>query len=97
MLNGDGNENGKKKINRLSSNKKITLHHFFFTAAHFYLAGFSLLTASFSPFLTADIKFSCCFSNKIRLLCFLSLALALFPFSHVKCRHHENLVEKGKC
>ena len=31
--------------------------HFFFTAAHFYLAGFSLLTASISNFLTADIKF----------------------------------------
>ena len=31
MLNGDGNENGKKKINRLSSNKKTTLHHFVFT------------------------------------------------------------------
>ena len=76
----------KKKINRLSSNKKTTLHHFFFTAVHFHLAGFSLLTASVSPFLTADIKFSCCFSNKIRHLCFLSLVLALYLFSHVKCR-----------
>ena len=32
---------------------------------------------TFTYFLTADIKFSCCFSNEIRLLCFLSLALAL--------------------
>ena len=51
-----------------------------FTAAHFYFAGFSQLTASISHFLTADIKLSCCFPNKIRLLCFLSLALALSLF-----------------
>ena len=43
----------------------------------FYPDGFSLLTASISHFLTADIKCSCCFCNKIRPLCFLSLALAL--------------------
>ena len=30
---------------------------FFSPAAHFYLAGFSLLTANISNFLTADIKF----------------------------------------
>ena len=53
------------------------LVHFFFTTNHFCLAGFSLLTASISHFLTADIKFSCCFSNKIRLLCLLSLGLSV--------------------
>ena len=32
MLNGDGNENGKKQISRLRSNEKTTLHvqHSFF-------------------------------------------------------------------
>ena len=35
---------------------------------------FTLLTASISHFLTAATKFSCYFSNEIRLLCFLSLA-----------------------
>ena len=88
MLNGEGNENYKKK------KKKSVVYHnvkhysytfyvkkcrtkdfvacvsvrFFFTAASFYLAGF-LLTASISHFLTADIKFSCWFSIKIRLFC----------------------------
>ena len=44
---------------------------------------------AFSYFLTADIKFSCCFPNEIRLLCFLSLALALIHVSVDK-----NLAEK---
>ena len=44
---------------------------FFFADAHFYLAGFFLMTANISLNLTADVKFSCCFCNKIRLLCFL--------------------------
>ena len=44
-----------------------------FTAAHFYLAVFSLLTASISHFSHHRYKiFICCSSNKIRLLCFLS-------------------------
>ena len=38
---------------------------------------FSLLAASICYFLNAGIKFSCCSSSEIRLLCFLSLALAL--------------------
>ena len=58
------------------------LVHFFFTAAHFYLA---LVAASISHFVTAATKFSCCSSNKKKcLLCFLSLALDLQlcrPFS----------------
>ena len=44
---------------------------------------------AFSYFLTVDIKFSCCFPNEIRLLCFLSLALALIHVSVDK-----NLAEK---
>ena len=51
-----------------------------FTAAHFYFAGFSLLTASISHFLTAPIKFSCFSSNENGFLC-LSLALALVSTS----------------
>ena len=35
-----------------------------FTAAHFYLAGFSLLTASISHFLTADINCHVVFPTK---------------------------------
>ena len=51
---------------------------FFFTAAGFYLTGF-LLTASISHSLTADIKFSCWFSNKIRLFClFISHSSSFF-------------------
>ena len=38
---------------------------------------FTLVAASISHFLTGAIKFSCYSSNKIGLLCFLSLALAL--------------------
>ena len=38
---------------------------------------FTLLTTSISYFLTTTAKFSCCSSNEICLLCFLSLALAL--------------------
>ena len=41
---------------------------YLFTAAHFYLAGCSLMTTSISHFLTTDIKYSSSFSNKIRLL-----------------------------
>ena len=47
----------------------------FYAAAHFTLLASSFLAASISRFLTADIKFSGCFSNKIRLLCSLSLTL----------------------
>ena len=43
---------------------------FFFTAAHFHLAGGSLLATSISHFLTATMKFSCFSLNKICLLCF---------------------------
>ena len=50
---------------------------FFFTAAHFHLAGGSVLATSISHFLTAAMKFSCFSSNKICLRCFWSLALAL--------------------
>ena len=39
---------------------------------------FTLVTASISHFLTVATKFSCCSSTKKCLLCFLSLALALF-------------------
>ena len=42
---------------------------------------FILLVASISHFLTASMKFSCCSSNEIRLLCLLSLASALFLLS----------------
>ena len=45
---------------------------------------FTLKTASISHLLTAGIKFSCCSSNEIRLLCFLSLALALCRSSSVE-------------
>ena len=38
---------------------------------------FTLVAASISHILTAAIKFSCCSSNEIGLLCFLSLVLAL--------------------
>ena len=55
----------------------VHVRFYFFTAAHFYLAGRSLLAASISHFLTAAMRFSCFSSNKIRLLCFQSLALAL--------------------
>ena len=46
---------------------------------HFFLPPlfFTWVTASISHFLTGAIKFSCYSSNKIGLLCFLSLALAL--------------------
>ena len=51
----------------------------FFTATHFHLA---LVVANISHFFTAATKFSCCFSNKKCLLCFLSLALnPCRPFS----------------
>ena len=50
---------------------------FSFTAAHFYLAGFSLLTASISHFLTADINCHVVFPTKYVSFVFLSLALAL--------------------
>ena len=55
----------------------VHVRFYFFTAAQFYLAARSLLAASISHFLTAAMKFSCFFSNEIRLLCFQSLALAL--------------------
>ena len=61
---------------------------YLFTAAHFYLAGCSLLTASISHFLTTDIKFSCSFSNKIRLLWFF---LYLFPCYPRQCRKKTRL------
>ena len=54
----------------------------FFTAAGFYLTGF-LLTASISHFLTADIKFSCWFSNKIRLFCLFISHSSSFCVIHV--------------
>ena len=54
---------------------------YFFIAAHFQLAGYSLLADSISHFLTAPIKFSCFSSNQIHLRCFQSLALALSPLS----------------
>ena len=51
---------------------------------------FTLVAASISHFLIATSKFSCCFSNKKCLLCFLSLALALcrsFPrWASLACR-----------
>ena len=43
---------------------------------------FTLVAASISHFLTAPFKFSCFCSNKIGLLCFLSLAVRLFLFPH---------------
>ena len=50
----------------------------FFT--HFFLADRPLLAARISHFPTAVMKFSCffVFSDEVRLLCFQSLALALF-------------------
>ena len=48
----------------------VLFFFFFSLPLIFYRVGFSLLTASFSHFLTADIKCSCCFSNKIAPLCF---------------------------
>ena len=50
----------------------VKLPETFFAADHFYLGA-----AGISHFLTAAIKFLCYSSNKIGLLCFLSLALAL--------------------
>ena len=57
------------------------LVHFFFIAAHFHLA---LVAASFSYFVTAATKCSCCSSNKKKcFLRFFSLAVDLCrPFSH---------------
>ena len=46
------------KLSSYSFYEKIKRRMCNFTAAHFYLAVFSLLTASISHFLTADIKFS---------------------------------------
>ena len=46
---------------------------------------FTLVAASISHFLTPTIKFSCFSSNKICLLCFLSLALALSLLSTSVC------------
>ena len=46
--------------------------HLFFTAAHFHLA---LVAASISHFVNAATNVSCCSSNKICLLCFLSLGI----------------------
>ena len=55
----------------------VHVSFYFFSAAHFYLAGRSLLAASISHFLSAAMKFSCFSSNEIRLLCFQLIALAL--------------------
>ena len=86
MLNGVSNENGKKdnNNNNFARAAHFFVHlfavvacvpvRFFFSAAHFHLAGRYWLA---SHFLTAGIKFSCCCSNEIRLRRFLSLALAL--------------------
>ena len=51
-------------------------HVFLFTFFSLPLI-FTLVAASISHFLKAATKFSCCSSNKICLLCFLSLALAI--------------------
>ena len=51
----------------------VFLFSFFFQCRSF----FTLLTARISYFLTAATKCSCCPCYEIRLLCFLSLALAL--------------------
>ena len=55
----------------------VHVSFYFFSAAHVYLAGCSLLAASKSHFLGAAMKFSCFSSNEIRLLCFQSITLAL--------------------
>ena len=52
------------------------LYVYFFAATHFNLGGIS-------HFPTAAIKFLCYSSNKICVLCFLSLTLALSLLSHV--------------
>ena len=60
--------------------QKILLLVFLFALIFFSLPLiFILLAVSISPFFTAGVKFSCCCSsNEVRLLCFLSLALALY-------------------
>ena len=55
----------------------VYVSFYFFSVAHFYLAGRTLLAASKSHFLGAAMKFSCFSSNEIRLLCFQSIALGL--------------------
>ena len=54
----------------------LYVRFYFFTAAHFHLAGRSLPAASISHLVTDAMKFSCFPSNKISPLCFQSLALA---------------------
>ena len=58
----------------------------------FHCCSFSPLATSISHFLNAATNFSCCPSKKECLLCFSSLALALFhSFSHwasLACRQH---------
>ena len=112
MLNGEGNENGKKKwvqkkekpylareahlfvqffavvvatwdflVTRFMEKMTLCTQKILllvFLLAFFHCRSFStLMVASISHFLTAGINFSCCSSNEIPLLCFVSLALAL--------------------
>ena len=56
---------------------ELMLYVFLLTFFFHCLLIFTLVAASISHFLTAAIKFSCFSSNKIGLLCFLSLSLAL--------------------
>ena len=90
MLNGEGNENSKK-ITTIGPISKIADYNVKFPSCTFYggnvpcvpVRFFFFHCRSFSPwwplaFLTATIQKLSCFSSKeIRLLCFLSLALAL--------------------
>ena len=56
---------------------------FFFTAAHFHLAGGSLLATSISHFLTAAMKFSCFSSNQNLSPLFLITSSSSFSVIHM--------------
>ena len=89
MLNGVGNENGKKQQQQQQQQLCTcsTLFCTFICRCCLCSCSLFFLCRSFSPcwsplasishFLTAGIKFSCCCSNEIRLRRFLSLDLAL--------------------
>ena len=74
----------------------VAVRFYFFTAAksHLWLLLqliFPLLAASISHFPTASVKFSCFSCSEIRLLCFQSLALALFSVIGVSVNIKNNI------
>ena len=62
----------------------VHVYFYFFIAAHFYLAGRSLLAASISHFLSSGMKFSC----------FLPTKFVSFVFNHSLCYPRECKYQK---